>query len=227
MEKVETDFALLLEWDAGVWRTEYWMPEFFGYDYIGAPWPRNISRGTGFDVGNGGFTLMSKKLGHFICENVQKWPVYTDMDVCRTQRPHYDRAGFKWADPTLASCFAWELGPRKANHFGYHGAFTWPEVLPTEEIVERVRVMLASEYLSAKLPPLIKAAPWLVSELSADEQKVLHERIPPGYFLRPNIPGRPSSQQRAAMLIEAQRRNILHAQRRGHIINRPQTGEKA
>ncbi len=38
MEAVTTDFALMLEWDGGIFDATKWKPEFFDYDYIGAPW---------------------------------------------------------------------------------------------------------------------------------------------------------------------------------------------
>ncbi len=217
MEKVETDFALMLEWDAGIFDQTKFKPEFFNYDYIGAPWV--VRAGDTQDVGNGGFTLMSKGLGHYIVENFTKFPVYTDMDVCRNQRRNYEAAGFKWPTADLASLFAWELGPRNPNHFGYHGAFTWPFVLPKEEVVERARIMLKSEYLTGKARQLFQKAPWLEQELTVEELASFHRNTPPGHVLRPRIPGMMSPQQRAAM-------QLMQAQRRG-LITYKQTGEKA
>lgn len=212
MAHVETDFALMLEWDAGIFDETKWLPEFFSYDYIGAPWPYTISRGR-FDVGNGGFTLMSKKLGHFICQHAQDFPCVTDMDVCKKYREQYENAGFVWPNSDLASCFAWELGERNPNHFGYHGAFTWPDLLPMEEVVERAKLMLESNYLTHKLAGVFKVAPWLTAALGPDLMTKYFLVVPPGRMLRPNIPGATSgmsSQQRAAsMLMQAQRRAVV------------------
>jgi hypothetical protein len=217
MEKVETDFALMLEWDAGIFKPEHWKPEFFNYDYIGAPWITSPHEHNRMDVGNGGFTLMSRKLGQYAIENFQQFPVYTDWDFCRMQRRHYEAAGFKWPMRDLASFFAWELGPRNPEHFGFHGAFTWPTVLTKDEIVIRTKLMLKTEYLTIKSRQLFKEAPWLMSELTPEEQATFHNTVPPGYVLRPRIPGAMSPQQRAAMqLAQIQRQGLLtHQQSKG------------
>lgn len=167
MEKVETDFALMLEWDGGIFDTAYWKPEFFSYDYIGAPW--QVRRNDTRDVGNGGFTLMSKRLGHFICENFAQHPVFTDVDVCRNQRGAYDAAGFKWPDRQLASSFAWELGLRNPEHFGFHGAFTWPTVLPTEELIIRTGLLTETPYLMAKMYHLVLNDPDILGKLPPEQ----------------------------------------------------------
>jgi hypothetical protein len=216
MEKVETDFALLLEWDAGIFDETKWRPEFFNYDYIGAPWQTTDD----LKVGNGGFTLMSRNLGHFVCSHVDQFPVSTDWDFCRVQRPHYEAAGFKWPTRDLASLFSWELGPRNPDHFGYHGAFNWPTVLPREEVVERARIMIKSPYLTLKMKDLFRTATWLDKELTVSELAAYHAAVPPGYHLRPRIPGAISPQQRAAL-------QLMEVQRRGFVTRRQQTGLKA
>lgn len=208
MAWVETDYALMLEWDAGIFDATKWRPEFFDYDYIGAPWQTTDQ----LKVGNGGFTLMSKKLGHFACENLARFPVDTDWNFCRIQRRHYEDAGFKWPSAQLASFFAWELGQRNAQHFGYHGAFNWPVLLPRDEIIERAHIMLKSEYLTLKLREVFRHAPWLADALGPAGMETFVKVVPSGYVLRPKIPGMMSNQQRAAMLIS-------QGQRRAHVIN--------
>ncbi len=220
MALVETDFALMLEWDAGIFDPDKWLPEFFGYDYIGAPWQTRPQEHGNMDVGNGGFTLMSRRLGHFACENLRRFPVDTDWNFCRVQRKNYEAAGFKWPNREVASCFAWELGPRNPNHFGYHGAFNWPTVLTRDEIVERAKLMAKSEYLTIKMRDLLRTAPWLVEELGPETMATVHNTIPPGYVLKPRIPGMMSQQQRAAMM-------LMQAQRRGLVSYQQSRGQKA
>lgn len=168
MAKVETDFALLLEWDGGIFDATKWKTEFFDYDYIGAPWPRNISRGEN-EVGNGGFTLMSKRLGEFICHNRAQFDCTTDFDVCRKHRKGLERAGgFRWAPVDVAADFSWELGARSPNNFGYHGTFNWPSMMDRSALIARARAMTDDPYLLTKMPPLIRVAPWLQQELGAE-----------------------------------------------------------
>jgi hypothetical protein len=214
MTKVETDFALMLEWDAGICDPSKWKPEFFNFDYIGAPWPPY--RNSPYFVGNGGFALMSKKLGHFICENAREHPVYDDMDVCRrAPRQLYDGAGFKWADPDLASCFAWELGPRNPDNFGFHGAFTWPACLPKDELIVRTGLLTETPYLMAKMFYLVRVYPEILKELPPEQaQRFIatygdqFSAQPPNHVLGQPRPGfYMSSQQRAAMMLhQSQRR---------------------
>ena len=196
---IETDFALMLEWDAGIYDTKKWKPEFLNYDYIGAPWivrPEEIGNK---DVGNGGFTIMSKRLGKFMHENALKFPAVTDWDLCRDQRQALEAEGFKWPDRNLAAQFSWELGVRDPENFGFHGAFNWPYMLEREEVVERAKIMLTSPYLIGKMRDLIirGKATWLEKELGEElwtKYLSYHPAIP-------NRHGRPqfSSQQRQNM----------------------------
>ena len=168
MAHVKTDFALLFEWDAGIFDENRWLPEFFKYDYIGAPWNINPRDPTvHHDVGNGGFTLMSKRLGHYICENVRRFPVYTDMDVSRTHRASYELAGFRWPDRHLAGKFSWELVARDRENFGFHGVFTWPWMLSRTEMITRATLMLETPYLLVKLDPLVQKWPTIWQDLPA------------------------------------------------------------
>jgi len=214
MGHVETEFALMLEWDGGIFDATKWKPEFFDYDYIGAPW--TVRPGDPYDVGNGGFTLMSQKLGHFVVDNIRQFPVTTDWDFCRVQRRFLEPRGFKWPNRDLASAFSWELGPRNPDHFGYHGAFNWHAVLSKDEVVERVKIMLKSEYLSTKLTSVFKSTPWLEAALTPEEIASYLAAIPPGGRLRPQIPGQMSAQHRAALrLMQNQRRAVISGQQQG------------
>lgn len=159
-KELKTDFGLFLEWDAGVHDTTMWSPEFLAYDYIGAPWITEDSH----NVGNGGFTIMSRSFSQYLCRaDIRKaQPVYTDWDVCRTRRVAFELAGFKWPTYEVASRFAWELTLQPENVFGYHAIFTWPKMIGEEETIRRMRVMLDDPYLITKLPPLLKwNASWL------------------------------------------------------------------
>jgi len=212
MSKVETDFALMLEWDGGIVDPKKWVPEFFDYDYIGAPWV--VRPGDPYDVGNGGFTLMSKRLGHFLCENRATHPVATDWDVCRIQRRALEDK-FKWPTAALASRFSWELAPRDPNNFGFHGAFRWTELLSREEVLIRAK-MMNTPYLLTKMKDIFRydQARWLREALGGD---VPDNHPPYPGFVQPKFPGVMSAQQRAAMqLMQAQRRGLVtHQQNKG------------
>jgi len=66
---IDTDYALIVQHDGFVTSPEKWNEEFLNYDYIGAPWdlPKDgfsyrDQFGNIIRVGNGGFSLRSKKL---------------------------------------------------------------------------------------------------------------------------------------------------------------------
>lgn len=165
---IRTDFALMMEWDAGIYDASKWRPEFLHYDYIGAPWRVRPEEGNA--VGNGGFTIMSKRLGDFLTKNADRYPVYTDVDLCRKHRKGLEAEGFKWPDTNLAGKFSWELMERDPDHFGFHAAYNWPTMLPREEVVERAKIMLTSPYLIGKMRELIVRgkATWLEPELGGE-----------------------------------------------------------
>lgn len=56
---VNTDYNLIIHHDGFGVNREAWTDEFYQYDYIGAPW---LWWPEGENVGNGGFTLRSRKL---------------------------------------------------------------------------------------------------------------------------------------------------------------------
>jgi len=163
--KITTEFALMLEWDGGIHDVKQWTDEFFNYDCIGAPWVVPSRDDDRRDVGNGGFMLMSRKLGLHLAKYPQEHPVFTDIDLCQAQRPGLERAGFKWAPKKLANRFSWELTPQPENVFGFHATFTWPWMISRPEVIARATLMTESPYLLSKMKDLVRKAPWLANEM--------------------------------------------------------------
>lgn len=56
-EYVDTNYVLMFQTDGFIVHPELWDDLFLEYDYVGAPWPNNFE----CRVGNGGFSLRSKK----------------------------------------------------------------------------------------------------------------------------------------------------------------------
>ena len=59
LEHINTDHMIFVQWDAMAYDGSKWTDEFLEYDYIGAVWPWQPE---GLNVGNGGFSLRSRKL---------------------------------------------------------------------------------------------------------------------------------------------------------------------
>ena len=80
---IETEFALIVQDDGFVTGPYQWRNEFLDYDYIGAPWPLPTDDfsyrdpfGNLIRVGNGGFSLRSKKLLSLPTELGLEWRSY-------------------------------------------------------------------------------------------------------------------------------------------------------
>ena len=58
VKHIDTDFVLICQHDGFILNPKAWTDDFYLYDYIGAPWWHQDHKA----VGNGGFSLRSKKL---------------------------------------------------------------------------------------------------------------------------------------------------------------------
>lgn len=56
---IKSDFCLMIQWDGFIINPQMWDNNFMNYDYIGAPW--GFIYNCRNSVGNGGFSLRSKK----------------------------------------------------------------------------------------------------------------------------------------------------------------------
>ncbi len=120
---VDTEYVLVAQWDGFVWKPELWEDEFLNYDYIGAPWPESVLlKGVPkhFNVGNGGFSLRSKKLQDFL----QKDPNIIlhgaeDVAICQLNRAYLEAKGFTFAPFDVAKRFSWEC-LEMSPAFGVH-----------------------------------------------------------------------------------------------------------
>lgn len=140
---VKTTHMLNIEWDAGVHKVNSWHPEFMCYDYIGAPWPWHPSH----RVGNGGFSLRSRRLMEYLANHIEWFPIcHPDDDaLCRRYADALTGIGFKFAPEELADKFSFE---RRDPHdtFGFHGLFNFPYVFDRDEFLRRVALVPESMY---------------------------------------------------------------------------------
>lgn len=141
-EHVENDYVLTIQHDGFVINPNSWTDDFLNYDYIGAPWPvRDNAYISPFNehirVGNGGFSLRSKKLlevpskidipfdcttgsfyKHFDQNNFNE-----DGCIAVHNRHLFESQGCKFAPVDLAVKFSQELDVPEAVGivpFGFH-----------------------------------------------------------------------------------------------------------
>jgi hypothetical protein len=118
---IKTPFVLIVQWDGYVINPGAWYPSFREYDYIGARWPHHTD---GMSVGNGGFSLRSRKL--LAALNDPRFTVDAttseDVLICRTFRPALEREfGVRFAPEGVADQFSYEnISPNQPT-FGFHG----------------------------------------------------------------------------------------------------------
>lgn len=126
---IETSHCLVTQWDGHVLDPSCWDPAFLDYDFIGASWPQFKD---GFDVGNGGFSLRSKRLLH-ACQS----PLFVsaeaeDLMIGRTNRAFLEEQGIRFAPRELADRFSAERAGDPLRSFGFHGVWHMPRVIGVE-----------------------------------------------------------------------------------------------
>lgn len=123
---VNTEHVLVAQWDGFIRNIELWDDEFLKYDYIGAPWPEEVLYNgvpKNFNVGNGGFSLRSKRLIDFVSTDKKLTHHYLeDVMICQLNRAYLEATGFTFAPLELAEKFSWECGPQR-DSFGVHKMF--------------------------------------------------------------------------------------------------------
>lgn len=127
---LETDRALIIQYDGFVINADQFSPHFLYYDYIGAPWT-NLSQ---LQVGNGGFSLRSKRL---ICSAAeyydQKGSDPEDGFICRVIQSRLEtKHGCHFAPIGIAQHFSTEFNFYPWPTFGFHGFVMLPYVYKNE-----------------------------------------------------------------------------------------------
>jgi hypothetical protein len=117
-QHVDTEFALLVQYDGYILNAGCWSEEFLDYDYIGARWPAE----DWITVGNGGFSLRSKRLLRALQDPAIEPADPEDVAICRTYRERLeDQHGIRFAPDDVAARFSFETVPSDGPTLGFHG----------------------------------------------------------------------------------------------------------
>jgi tetratricopeptide (TPR) repeat protein len=131
---VDTPHVLLIQWDGYVVNPLAWHADFLACDYIGAKW---FWHQEGYRVGNGGFSLRSRKLLAALQDPRITLSGAEDETICRAFRPLLEREhGIVFASEALADAFAFEAAYPIAKPFGFHGLYNFCRVMPPQELAE-------------------------------------------------------------------------------------------
>lgn len=121
---IDSEFCLIFQDDGFILNPDLWDNSFYDYDYIGAPWPLYIGwPEEGKQVGNGGFSLRSKKFLQ-VSADLPKTTANEDTYLVCENRHILESKGLKIAPLEVARKFAIEF-PLDENHninncFGFH-----------------------------------------------------------------------------------------------------------
>jgi hypothetical protein len=130
---IDTKFCLIVQHDGYIINPECWTDKFLNFDYIGAPWPNKEFKNR---VGNGGFSLRSKKFLEVCADLFKDYPnipikynhpdyLHEDFLACNVYYNEMIERGIKFADVETASKFSIEhpILEMKNETFGFHGNF--------------------------------------------------------------------------------------------------------
>lgn len=124
IEHVDTDFVQIVQWDGYVTRREAWDDAFLDYDYIGARW---WFREPPCNVGNGGFSLRSRRLLEALRDGEIAGDGPEDDTICLTHRDLLERRyGIRIAPGEVADRYAFEGVNPTGKEFGFHRVFNLP-----------------------------------------------------------------------------------------------------
>jgi hypothetical protein len=127
---VKTEYVMIIQHDGMPIDDSKWDDSFLNHDYIGAIWPWLPE---GRNVGNGGFSIRSKKLLDY-CANLE-FPIslsktpQEDALICQDYRPLLESKGITFAPSSLATKFSHEFPHGRFDTYGFHGELCLPYYL--------------------------------------------------------------------------------------------------
>ena len=137
-EYIKTEYCLIIQHDGWIIHPEKWDNSWLQYDYIGAPWADSCFCGSVYlcpvtgehiRVGNGGFSLRSKKLLEIPSKynlplTEERGYYHEDDNICLFHRKKFLELGIKYAPIQVAARFSHETPIPEINGitpFGFHG----------------------------------------------------------------------------------------------------------
>src|SRR6185312_3918652 len=136
LDHVDTPHVLLVQWDGYALNPAAWRSDFLDCDYIGAKW---FWAPEGQRVGNGGFSLRSRRLLEALRDPRIVLTEAEDVTICRTFRALLEREhAIRFATEKLADQFAFEAAYPIGLPFGFHGLYNFCRVVPEDELTALV-----------------------------------------------------------------------------------------
>lgn len=131
---IKSDFCLVFQLDGFIINPDLWDEDFYNYDYIGAPWPLHFGGWVepGKQVGNGGFSLRSKKFINFAA-SLPGTTNHEDTYIVFENRASLEENGVRIAPLEVAIRFSVENDINEDHNidtcFGFHSKSLLIDVL--------------------------------------------------------------------------------------------------
>jgi hypothetical protein len=150
VDYIDTEYIIIVQNDGFIVNKNHWSFKFFNYDYIGAPWSSNMlyintqrwslahqrlkESMCKYTVGNGGFSMRSKKLLNVVKNmyNKEYENIPEDVVISICMRKQLETFGCKFPDTITAANFSCEstlvddLMLSSDDSFGFHCDETHP-----------------------------------------------------------------------------------------------------
>lgn len=136
-DHINTDFCMSVHHDGWIINADNWRDEFLDYDYIGAPWPEDLTflpAGEKYRVGNGGVSIRSKRLMLEVKKLLSATGYnehgsfgHEDILIAHSCRLYLESLGINFAPLSLAKYFSQEhecsdLNVTFDDIFAFHGS---------------------------------------------------------------------------------------------------------
>ena len=142
-EVISEEYILIFQWDGFPLVPNNWSDEFLKFDYIGAPIRWDLTKDIGW-IGNGGFSLRSRKLfqamkslGISINPN-DSIDQPEDELICIKHRKDLESLGIQFATWEIADKFSFQTGQVRNDIFGFHGSDNFPFFFPEQELLNSI-----------------------------------------------------------------------------------------
>ena len=173
---IRSSHVLITQWDGFVVDPAAWCNEFLACDYVGAVWP---DQPPGCQVGNGGFSLRSRRLLQAGLDARMTDPHPEDQALCMRHRDWLESThGVVFAPPALARRFAFENeSPRHAT-FGFHGPCNLPRFVDEPTLATWFTVLPDDFFRGRDARRLARAL--LARRMNGAAQQLLQRRLAAG-----------------------------------------------
>ena len=153
--RIATGFVLVVQWDGYITDPAAWSPNFIRYDYIGAPY-LDPGGGQHWVVGNGGFSLRSRRLLAALASLPIVPGLNEDRLISQTFRAVLERDhGIRFAPEKVANRFSFEQRRPDGATFGFHGLENLHRVETDDQVIAMIDRLTAAERTDGRLFPPI------------------------------------------------------------------------